>query len=92
MAEEKTPKRKTTRSPKKSVSVPKSVATPVASRPLEARDAAVEPAPLISREQRISLEAYLRAERRGFTPGHEEEDWLAAERLIDAGARSVTEN
>jgi hypothetical protein len=32
----------------------------------------------------ISLEAYLRAERRGFEPGHEVEDWIAAEAEIDA--------
>lgn len=28
--------------------------------------------------------AYLRAERRGFTPGREDEDWLAAEKEVDA--------
>jgi hypothetical protein len=28
--------------------------------------------------------AYYRAERRGFAPGHEREDWLQAEREIDA--------
>ncbi len=27
--------------------------------------------------------AYLRAARRGFTPGHELEDWLAAEQQVD---------
>jgi hypothetical protein len=32
----------------------------------------------------IAEAAYLRAERRGFTPGSEVEDWLAAEREIDA--------
>lgn len=31
----------------------------------------------------IARAAYLRAERRGFTPGHELEDWLAAEREIN---------
>jgi hypothetical protein len=30
----------------------------------------------------ISRAAYLRAEKRGFEPGHEEEDWLAAEAEI----------
>jgi Protein of unknown function (DUF2934) len=30
----------------------------------------------------IEREAYLRSERRGFEPGHEEEDWLAAEAEI----------
>lgn len=28
--------------------------------------------------------AYLRAEARGFEPGHELEDWLAAEHEVDA--------
>ena len=32
----------------------------------------------------IAEGAYLRAERRGFAPGHEEVDWLAAEAEVDA--------
>jgi hypothetical protein len=35
------------------------------------------------RAERIARAAYFRAERRGFAPGHELEDWLAAEREID---------
>lgn len=35
------------------------------------------------REQRIREVAYFRAQRRGFTPGHEIEDWLAAEEEVD---------
>jgi hypothetical protein len=38
-------------------------------------------------EQRAALiaeAAYFRAERRGFAPGHETEDWLAAEAEVDA--------
>ena len=31
----------------------------------------------------ISKLAYLKAERRGFEPGHELEDWLAAENEVD---------
>jgi Protein of unknown function (DUF2934) len=31
----------------------------------------------------IARAAYLIAERRGFTPGHELEDWLAAENEVD---------
>ncbi len=45
------------------------------------------PPPAISDSERrsmISLEAYLRAERRGFAPGHEAEDWAAAEVDVDA--------
>jgi len=37
-----------------------------------------------SREQYIAEAAYLRAESRGFQPGHELEDWLAAEKALDA--------
>ena len=36
------------------------------------------------RRTMIAENAYLRAERRGFAPGHETEDWLAAEAEIDA--------
>lgn len=35
------------------------------------------------RERMIAIEAYYRAERRGFTPGHELEDWCEAEAEID---------
>lgn len=35
------------------------------------------------REARIAELAYLRAEGRGFQPGHELEDWLEAERELD---------
>ena len=37
-----------------------------------------------SREARIAEAAYWRAESRGFTPGRELDDWLEAEREIDA--------
>lgn len=33
--------------------------------------------------QRIREAAYFKAERRGFAPGHELEDWLEAEREAD---------
>ena len=36
-----------------------------------------------SREARIAEAAYWRAERRGFTPGGEIDDWLEAEKEID---------
>ena len=41
-------------------------------------------APHDDREHRIALAAYLRAERRGFVPGAELEDWLAAENEDDS--------
>jgi hypothetical protein len=34
------------------------------------------------RQERIALAAYYMAERRGFEPGHEIEDWLAAETQV----------
>jgi Protein of unknown function (DUF2934) len=36
------------------------------------------------RRAMIAEKAYLRAERRGFSSGGEEEDWLAAEAEVDA--------
>ena len=35
------------------------------------------------RRAMIAESAYLRSERRGFAPGFEEQDWLAAEKEID---------
>ena len=40
----------------------------------------------VDRRLMIEREAYLRAERRGFEPGHELEDWLAAELSVGAHA------
>ncbi len=37
------------------------------------------------RHEMIAKAAYFRAERRGFEPGHDVEDWLAAETEIDTG-------
>jgi hypothetical protein len=37
------------------------------------------------RHRRISDLAYKRAEQRGLAPGNETEDWLDAEREVDAG-------
>ena len=41
-------------------------------------------APQGDRERRIAVAAYLRAERRGFVPGAELEDWLDAENEVDS--------
>jgi hypothetical protein len=40
------------------------------------------------RRAMIAEAAYLRAERRGFMPGYEEEDWLAAENEVDTLMRA----
>jgi hypothetical protein len=37
-----------------------------------------------SRREAIAKAAYFLAERRGFTPGHELEDWMRAEQEVDA--------
>jgi len=36
------------------------------------------------RRQLVAAEAYLRAERRGFSAGQEVEDWIAAESVVDS--------
>ena len=40
------------------------------------------------RQQMIAIVAYYRAERRGFEPGGELDDWLAAEAEIEQPART----
>ena len=42
-----------------------------------------------ARHALIAEAAYLRAERRGFIPGHETDDWLAAEIEVDALLRGA---
>ena len=42
------------------------------------------PVPLAERKQRIAELAYLRAQARGFAPGREMDDWLAAELEVDS--------
>lgn len=41
-----------------------------------------------ARRVMVAQAAYLRAERRGFSPGGEVEDWLAAEAEVDALLRA----
>ena len=45
-------------------------------------DGATDMAPQ-ERRAMIAQAAYFRAERRGFEPGHETEDWLAAEQEVE---------
>lgn len=52
------------------------------------RPAVPQPPPL-AREERVRTAAYFRAERRGFAPGYEWEDWLAAEAEVGALAGSA---
>lgn len=39
-----------------------------------------------SHHEQVAEAAYFLAERRGFSPGRELDDWFAAENMIDAGA------
>jgi Protein of unknown function (DUF2934) len=62
-------------------------------RPLRAPKSAPTPAPRVrvtaeARRALIAENAYLRAERRGFAPGHEVDDWLEAEVEVDALLRA----
>lgn len=73
MAREKSPTSTTPKKPRtrKTAASPQKVAPPV----------------FVDPEQRAALiaeAAYFRAQRRGFAPGGEVEDWLAAEAEVDA--------
>lgn len=57
-------------------------APPRARKPAAASQVRVEVSEDVRRSM-IAEGAYLRAERRGFATGHEEEDWLAAEAEVD---------
>jgi DUF2934 family protein len=62
----------------------KAAATPA---PAKSKAAANKPAGFVGPGQRAALiakAAYFRAESRGFAPGRETEDWLAAEAEVDA--------
>lgn len=64
---------------------PKTKAAPTRRKPTKAtasqgKAAVTEDA----RRGMIAEAAYLRSERRGFQPGYEDEDWLAAESEVDA--------
>jgi len=68
---------------------PRRRAEPV--KPAAAPPAVATPRLTVSEEARramIAEAAYLRAERRGFATGNEEEDWLAAEAEVDALLRA----
>lgn len=85
----------TTKVSSSKVSTPKTAA-PKASVPRKPRKSAPATEPLGAapgaaahvrvsadeRHQRIAVTAYYLAEARGFEPGHDQEDWYAAERLI----------
>jgi hypothetical protein len=52
-------------------------------RPIKAISISVTSRHREDRHASIALAAYFRSELRGFVPGHEVEDWLAAEEEVD---------
>ena len=74
---------------KKATAAKKTVAKKVtgtrktAARPVSRRSSVSEQ----ERQQLIAEQAYLRAEKRGFAPGGEVEDWLESEKWVDAQLR-----
>lgn len=52
------------------------------------RDRTLDEVPACIRRDMIEQAAYRRAEQRGFAPGHELEDWLAAEIEVDDTIRA----
>lgn len=64
--------------------------TPNETRNATSAGRAAKPAPPHdpARRARIAIAAYYRAERRGFAPGRELEDWLEAEREVDRAIAS----
>jgi Protein of unknown function (DUF2934) len=73
--------RETAASPPTTSSTP---ATPILLLPAPTRRRADLGIPACIRHDLIEQAAYFRAERRGFAPGHEVDDWLAAEQEVDA--------
>ena len=67
--------------PKKTPAKPKSAAAKPRAKARTDVATSLSPA---ERLRMIEMAAYFRAERRGFAPGHEYEDWLAAEAEIAA--------
>jgi hypothetical protein len=63
-------------------------ATPVKTRRRRAKAPAAVPAGHEDVRASIALAAYFRSEQRGFAPGYELEDWLAAEREVNQHLRS----
>ena len=57
---------------------------PMGTRAVRTKPAQRAPVSPEERRSMIAEAAYLRAERRGFGPGHETEDWLAAEKEVEA--------
>jgi hypothetical protein len=93
MEGDKSPARRTGRtgSPRPAASVAKKATGPAARPRKVARTDAEAVVMPEDRRQMVEMAAYFRAESRGFEPGHEVEDWLAAEAGVDLILLAVPE-
>jgi hypothetical protein len=81
-----TPKRTAAKKPAKEIVQAKEAKRAKAPKKTEAETAEASKTLPVSLEQRLQMiefAAYLRAEQRGFLPGYEAADWLAAEMEVD---------
>ncbi len=74
--------------PVKSTGLAKTLEANAVPLPGRRRASITELVPASLRHDMIALAAYDRAAERDFAPGHELEDWLEAERDVDATLRS----
>jgi len=79
---------KSVRKPKRSAKKAEPAATIQPDRASSAESVVTVSLSAVDRDAMIATAAYLRAQRRNFAPGHELEDWLAAESEIDAALLS----
>ena len=63
----------------------KPIAKPRVATPQPADEIQDETQEMDEVQRRIAVAAYYRAEQRGFEPGHELEDWIAAEKDVRRG-------
>lgn len=80
-------KKSSNKTPAKKQSVKKQTVKPKASKKKSAKTPSHPSELSVSPEERwkmIAVAAYLKAEKRGFSPGYEFDDWNQAEKEIDA--------
>jgi hypothetical protein len=89
MSDPRTPSTSSSKAPRSRKGARKGEAAPSAqNEPAPDKAVSAESSPIrlqpFDRSSMIAMAAYYRAERRRFEPGHELEDWLGAEREVDA--------
>lgn len=74
--------------PEQSTDTLTALVSPISTGMTETAVASTRPVDADERTQRIATAAYLRAERRGFSNGSPEQDWLEAEAEVDRVSRA----